>query len=157
MALEIKKEGLFNWNGGQPLPIEGILVRPETNLKQDKTIFKVRYVLNPKYADVIIAWEQEVPIYEYDEEGNQTDTGQTKIQLMRLPNEFTEVISMERMTDVMQKSQIAAQQAATAMGQPQMMPFLMNVFQFHIPVKEWIEKSLGEGSVILRPDLIVIN
>ena len=157
MALEIKKEWLRNWNGGKPLPIEGILVRPETNLMQSKTVFKVRYILDARYADVTIAWEQEVPIYEYDEEGNATDTGQTKIQLMRLPNEFTEVISMVRMTEVMQKAAIAAQQAAQEMGQPQMTPFLMNVFQFHIPVKEWIEKSLGEGSVILRPDLIVIN
>lgn len=157
MALEIKKEGLMNWNGGQLLPIEGILVRPETNLMQSKTVFKVRYILDSRYADITIAWEQEVPIYEYDEDGNAIDTGQTKIQLMRLPNEFTEVISMERMTEVMQKAGIAAQQAATAMQQPQMAAFLMNVFQFHIPVKECIEKSLGEGSVILRPDLIVIN
>lgn len=140
MALEIKKTGLKNWNGGQELPEEGVIVRfkPIGDFQTLNHTFELRYYLNQSFSNFLLIYEKEVMTY--NEEGEEIGS---QLLNLKLIEKFTEILTLEKIG--------ALEQVVNQMADG---TFQRVMLAYHLIVKEKLESILGENTVVLRLDLV---
>jgi len=164
MALIINRQGLFNVNGGQPLPSEGIFCRfkPEPALRGTGVTIQFEYFpdkdAETKWTKIGIAWEVEVEQPISNEEGEQTDT-QTINSKAFAPQ--TKVIDLASGFAKQAEAEVDAyyeQIKDTPLGKGitfQMGKYtLIGQVMFHVLAKKALEEIFGENTIVIRIDLI---
>jgi hypothetical protein len=164
MALLINKQGLFNVNGGQQLPSEGIFCRfqPKPALRGSGVTLDFEYYpdkdAETKWAKIGMAWEVEVEQPILNDEGEQTST-QTIISKAFAPQ--SRVIDLATGFAIQAEAEVDAYYDGikdTPLGQyiTQTMGkyTLIGQVMFHVLAKKALEEIFGEGNVIIRIDLI---
>jgi hypothetical protein len=164
MALLINKQGLFNVNGGQALPSEGIFCRfkPEPALRGTGVTIQFEYFpdkdAETKWAKIGIAWEVEVEQPILNEDGEQTDT-QTVISKSFAPQ--STVIDLATGFAIQAEAEVDAYYEGikdTPLGQHITQTMgkytLIGQVMFHVLAKKALEEIFGEGTVVIRLDLI---
>jgi hypothetical protein len=164
MALLINKTGLFNVNGGQPLPSEGIFCRfkPEPALRGTGVTIQFEYFpdkdAETKWSKIGIAWEVEVEQPILNENDEQIDT-QTILSKVFAPQ--TKVIDLASGFAKQAEVEVDAYYEGikdTPLGQGitfQMGKYtLIGQVMFHVLAKKALEEIFGEGTVVIRIDLI---
>jgi hypothetical protein len=164
MALLINKQGLFNVNGGQPLPSEGIFCRfkPEPALRGTGITLEFEFYpdkdAETKWSKMGMAWEVEVeqPILnELDEQtGTQTITSKVfapQSKAIDLASGFAKQAEAE--VDAYYegiKDTPLGKGITHVMGKYTLIGQVM----FHVLAKKALEEIFGEGTVVIRIDLI---
>jgi hypothetical protein len=164
MALLINKQGLFNVNGGQPLPSEGIFCRfkPEPALRGTGVTIQFEYYpdkdAETKWSKIGIAWEVEVeqPILNDSDEQIDTQTITSKVfapqtKAIDLASGFAKQAEAE--VDAYYegiKDTSLGKGITHVMGKYTLIGQVM----FHVLAKKALEEIFGEGTVVIRIDLI---
>lgn len=164
MALLINKTGLFNVNGGQPLPSEGIFCRfkPEPALRGTGVTIQFEYYpdkdAETKWSKVGIAWEVEVEQAILNENEEQIDT-QTIMSKVFAPQ--TKVIDLASGFAKQAEAEVDAyyegiKDTPLGKGITHVMGkyTLIGQVMFHVLAKKALEEIFGEGTVVIRIDLI---
>jgi hypothetical protein len=164
MALLINKEGLFNVNGGQSLPSEGIFCRfkPEPALRGTGVTIQFEYFpdkdAETKWSKIGIAWEVQVEQPILNESDEQIDT-QTILSKVFAPP--TQTIDLATGFAKQAEAEVDAYYQGikdTPLGKGitfQMGKYtLIGQVMFHVLAKKALEEIFGEGTVVIRIDLI---
>ena len=164
MALIINKEGLFNVNGGQQLPSEGIFCRfqPKPALRGSGVTLDFEFYpdkdAETKWAKIGIAWEVEIEQPIYNDEGEQTGTQMITSKAYAPQSKVIDLASgfakqAEAEVDAYYegiKDTPLGQSITHVMGKYTLIGQVM----FHVLAKKALEQIFGEGTVVIRIDLI---
>jgi hypothetical protein len=164
MALLINKQGLFNVNGGQQLPSEGIFCRfqPKPALRGSGVTLDFEYYpdkdAETKWAKIGMAWEVQVEQPILNDEGEQTGM-QTIISKAFAPQ--SRVIDLATGFAIQAEAEVDAYYDGikdTPLGQHITQTMgkytLIGQVMFHVLAKKALEEIFGENSVVIRIDLI---
>jgi hypothetical protein len=164
MALIINKQGLFNVNGGQPLPSEGIFCRfqPKPALRGSGVTLEFEFYpdkdAETKWSKIGIAWEVQVEQPIFNEEGEQTST-QTILSKVFAPQ--SKVIDLASGFAKQAEAEVDAyyegiKDTPLGKGITHVMGkyTLIGQVMFHVLAKKALEEIFGEGTVVIRIDLI---
>jgi hypothetical protein len=164
MALIINKEGLFNVNGGQPLPSEGIFCRfqPKPALRGSGVTLDFEFYpdkdAETKWSKIGIAWEEQVEQPIFNDEGEQTDTQTILSKVFAPPSKTIDLATgfakqAEQDVDAYYE---AIKDTPLGKGITHVMGkyTLIGQVMFHVLAKKALEEIFGEGTVVIRIDLI---
>jgi hypothetical protein len=143
MALIVNKDGLINFNGGQPITGD-VLVRfkPVGEFKSNSPSFELRYYLDEDWSDIKVGYEAETTQPIYDSEGAQIDSENVMVK-MKLPQAFRSQLTRPEIE--------AIEAEADVMGNT---TFVRVIAGYHVIVKNYLEAILGAGTVQIRLDIL---